>query len=177
MRKSTKTIVLSLLAAVLIIAALVLWLNWGRWFGGAPTLVPAATATPRPQLSIDPGAGVRITATPRPAEGGGISIPGWGSITLPAGQTDVTVDFPNPEANADKYYLSFALRLKESGEVLYTSGLVPPGLTIQHITLSRPLEEGRYKAVVHVQPYKMDEAQTPTNNADMETELIVVNPQ
>ena len=29
------------------------------------------------------------------------------------------------------------------------------------------------EAVIHVQPYRMDEAKTPTNNADMKTELIV----
>lgn len=40
------------------------------------------------------------------------------------------------------------------------------------MTLTRPLEAGEYKAVVHVQPYRMSD-QSPTNNADMETTLIV----
>ena len=149
-------------------------INWGRWFGDKPPVAQAPTPSPKPKLEVDPNAGVYVPPEPTPQpDSGGIAIPGWGSITLPANQTEVTVDFPNPEANEGRYYLSFALRLKETGEELYVSGLVPPGQTIQTITLSRPLEAGSYPAVVHVQPYKMDEAQTPTNNADMETELIV----
>ena len=57
--------------------------------------------------------------------------------------------------------------------MLYSSGLVEPGKHIQQITLSRGLEKGVYEAVVHVQPYRMSEARTLTNNADIKTVLIV----
>lgn len=176
MNKIVKTIVITVLACVLVFGGALVGMNWGRWFGDAPQGAPGAQ-TAGNRLEIDPNAGEYVAPAPVEQPGGeGIAIPGWGSITIPAGQTAVTVDFPNPEANADKYYLSFELRLKDSGEVLYTSGLVKPGLHIQQITLSRALEAGTYAAIVHVQPYKMDEAQTATNNADMETELIVVSP-
>jgi len=106
-----------------------------------------------------------------------VAIPGWGSITIPANKTEVTVNFRNPDENKGLYYLTFELRLlnnSEQGyEVLYTSGLVEPGLYIQNITLSRGLKKGTYDAVVHVQPYRMDKNKTPTNNADMQTKLIV----
>lgn len=126
------------------------------------------------KLAVDPSAGEYVAPAAKENDGGGgIAIPGWGYISIPANETEIDVDFPNPEANDGKYYLSFELRLKDSGEVLYTSGLVPPGKTIQRITLSRGLDEGTHKAVIHVQPYKMDEEQTPTNNADMETDLVV----
>lgn len=127
------------------------------------------------KMQVDPAAGDYVAPEENSAGETGIAIPGWGSMTIPAGERKVAVNLPNPEANSGKYYLTFELRLKESGEVLYTSELVPPGKTIQKITLSRPLEAGSYPAVIHVQPYKMDEEQTPTNNADMETELIVTN--
>ena len=88
-----------------------------------------------------------------------------------------SVDFYNPVENEGYYYLTFELRIlddsDEGYEVIYSSQLVPSGKHIQQITLSRALEAGEYEAVVHVQPYKMDEAQTPTNNADMKTTLIV----
>ena len=167
MNKTTKNVLLGLLAVILLAAGVLLGANWERWFDDKPS---------GNRLEIDPNAGEYVAPQPSEQTGGeGIAIPGWGSITVPAGKTEVSVDFPNPDANADKYYLSFELRLKGSGEVLYTSGLVPPGQTIQNINLSRPLEAGTYAAVVHVQPYKMDEAQTPTNNADMETQLIVLS--
>lgn len=53
------------------------------------------------------------------------------------------------------------------------SGLVDTGLHIQTINIARGLEAGTYDAVIHVQPYRMNGAQTPTNNADMRTQLIV----
>ena len=131
-------------------------------------------------LTIDENAGEKAESQSNSTEdtAPGVAIPGWGSITIPAGETEITtVDFYNPEANADYYYLTFELRIKDDSsegyEVLYSSQLVPPGQHLQKITLTRPLEAGEYEAVIHVQPYKMDEAQTPTNNADMETKLIV----
>ena len=130
-------------------------------------------------LSIDESAGEKKESQDESAEEApGVAIPGWGSITIPAGETEITsVDLYNPVANEDYYYLTFELRILDNSlkgyEVLYSSQLVPPGQHLQKITLSRPLEEGKYEAVIHVQPYKMDEAQTPTNNADMETTLIV----
>ncbi len=138
-------------------------------------LTPAPTRTPAPKLEIDPNAGAKVTPTPAPTMPG-IAIPGWGSITLPAGVTEAAASLQNPEANEGWYYLTFELRLPEEDgegyEVLFTTGLILPGQYCNKVTLNRPLEPGEYKAVVHVQPYTID-TQTPTNNADMETVLIV----
>lgn len=103
----------------------------------------------------------------------GIAIPGWGDMTIPAGETEVSVKMPNPTQNADKYYLSFEIILADSGEVLAQTGLVPPGETVNKVSLSRPLEAGQYQAVIHVQPYKMNDEQTPTNDANVEVTLNV----
>ena len=128
-------------------------------------------------LQIDPNAGEYVEPEKETTPSKGVAIPGWGSITIPANQKNITVDFMNPEANKDLYFLTFELRIpnksKKGYEVLYKSGLVAPGLHIQKIELARALKAGEYDAVIHVQPYKMDEARTPTNNADMKTKLIV----
>lgn len=174
MNKTTKTVIITALACLLVFGGVLVGVNWGRWFGDKPPDSSGEPASSGGKLNVDPNAGEYVAPeTSKPEQSGGVAIPGWGYITIPAGETEVAVDFPNPEANADKYYLTFELRLKDTGEVLYTSGLVPPGKHVQKITLSRALEEGTYKAVIHVQPYKMDAAQTPTNNADMETDLVV----
>lgn len=130
-------------------------------------------------LTIDKNAGEYVAPVVEESEvpSKGVAIPGWGSLTIPVNTNDVIVDFMNPEANADLYYLTFELRLVDDSEqgyeVLYKSGLVEPGLHIQNITLSRGLEAGEYEAIIHVQPYRMNEEKTPTNNADMKTKLIV----
>ena len=141
----------------------------------------------QPDSSDNPIGGVGLVIDPdgessKPSENisseeQGVAISGRSSITIPANEKDVKVDFYNPEENKDLYYLTFELRLfnnsKQGYEVLYSSGLVEPGKHIQQITLSRGLEKGVYEAVVHVQPYRMIEDRTLTNNADMKTVLIV----
>ena len=167
---------IALLAVVVLagVAALV-------WKYAQPEAIPAATATPAPtaELEIDPNAGALITPTPAPTEPG-VAIPGWGSITLPAGVTEASTTLKNPEANEGWYYLTFEMRLPavdeetgaESYEVLFTTGLIPPGQYCNKVTLTRALEPGEYNVILHVQPYRISD-KTPTNNADMETVLVV----
>ena len=136
----------------------------------ATPVAPVATATSK--LEIDPNAGALITPTPAP-QAPGVAIPGWGSLKFPSGVTEVYTTFKNPEANDGWYYLTFELSFKDTNEVIFTTGLIPPGQYCNKVTLTRPLEPGEYTAVMHVQPYRMDANLTPTNNANMETLLIV----
>ena len=125
-------------------------------------------------LIIDSGAGDYVAPVVDSKVEPNVAIPGWGKIMIPAGTTQITsVDFYNPEENAGLYYLTYKLSLADTGEVLYESNAIPPGKHIQSITLSRPLDVGTYSAVIHVQPYRMSD-ETPTNNANMKTTLIVI---
>ena len=133
---------------------------------------PTINATPRPLLEIDPNAGDLITPTPAPTEPG-VSIAGWSRIEIPSGVLEANVSINNPEANVGWYYLTYELRLKETDEVIFSTGLIPPGLYCNNVTLTRTLDPGEYPAILHVQPYRMDEEQTPTNNADLELMLVV----
>ena len=152
-----------------VIAAFLIVHPW-TWGDDSPSVIPTPTP-PGGGLIIDSGAGDYVTPTQTQTEPG-VAIPGWGSITIPANQQTVSVDFSNPERNEGLYYLTFKLILSDTGEVLYESNAVPPGKHIQSITLTRALPAGIYAAVVHVQPYRMSD-ETPTNNADMKTTLIV----
>ena len=177
-RKEKQMQLLIVLLAVLALAAAVVALLWQNT---RPEAAPAPTASPTPTvaLEIDPNAGELITPTPAPTEPG-VAIPGWGSITLPAGVTEAATALRNPEANEGWYYLTFEMRLptmneetgEESYEVLFTTGLIPPGQYCNQVTLTRPLEPGKYDVILHVQPYRMSD-KSPTNNADTETVLIV----
>lgn len=173
--KRMQLIVALLAVAVLAVVAVLIWKSTQP--EAAPTVTAAPTATA--ELEIDPNAGALITPTPAPTEPG-VAIPGWGSITLPAGVTEASTTLKNPEANADWYYLTFEMRLStvdeetgaESYEVLFTTGLIPPGQYCNKVTLTRALEPGEYNVILHVQPYRISD-KTPTNNADMETVLVV----
>lgn len=163
-KNRTAIIIIILLIIIVILLALLMTKEQGQSSGGV-------------SLNVDKDAGKFVPTITESSTTKNVAIPGWGSITIPANKTNVTVDFYNPEENDGLYYLTFELRLlnnSEQGyEVLYTSGLVEPGLHIQNIELSRGIEIGTYDAVIHVQPYRMDEEKTPTNNADMNTKLIV----
>jgi hypothetical protein len=125
-----------------------------------------------PDINLDPNGGNHgTTDLPANNAGGGVAIPGWSSISIPSGETEVTVDLPNPIANDGKYFLSFEMRTAETNEVLFTTGYVAPGQSINKVTLTRPLEAGTYNVIVRVQPCRADGSLT--NNADMNTVLIV----
>lgn len=126
-------------------------------------------------VQLDPNQGDYTNPNSGSTQSQGVAIPGWGAITIPKNQTEIAVDFYNPQQNDGLYYLTFELRLpdKEGGyEVLYKSGLIEAGKHIQKITLSRGLGEGIYDAIIFVQPYRIDGI-TPTNNAETQTRLIV----
>lgn len=167
-------LLIALVAVVVLVVAAVL-----IWQSTKPEAAPAASPTPTVELEIDLNAGELVTPTPAPTEPG-VAIPGWGSITFPAGVTEAATALKNPEANEGWYYLTFEMRLptvdeetgEESYEVLFTTGLIPPGQYCNQVTLTRPLEAGEYNVILHVQPYRMSD-KTPTNNADTELVLIV----
>ena len=178
--KSGAASLIVLLALLAVTVGLFAWQNQSA-NRGAPeaTLSPTVEPSPTVELQIDPNAGELVTPTPAPTEPG-VAIPGWGSITLPAGVTEAATTLKNPEANEGWYYLTFEMRLptvdeetgEESYEVLFTTGLIPPGQYCNQVTLTRALEPGEYNVILHVQPYRMSD-KTPTNNADTETVLIV----
>ena len=125
---------------------------------------------------FDPNQGDYVEPEQKPAEDG-VAIPGFGKLTIPPNVTDVVVDFYNPDANADRFYLTFEIRIPDDSEQgyesVYKSGLVEAGKHIQKITLSRGFKAGEYEAYLFVQPYRANENLTPVNNANLKFKLIV----
>ncbi len=163
------------LIAIIIILILLLLRCCGKCPFQQETPDPGNSIVTPSAPDIDPNAGDYVK--PETSEIGGVSIPGWGKLTIPVNTSDdIEVDFYNPEANADKYYLTYELRIpanNEQGyETLYQSGLIEPGKHIQKIDLSRGLPAGTYNATLHVQPYRMED-KSLTNNTDLKLELVV----
>lgn len=165
--KKKNIAIAAILVLLLIIGGVVLGLTWNNWFGGDS---PAVTQQTSPD--IDPNAQKWQGQQPedKGGEETGIKIPGYPSITLPADTSDVSVALLNPEGNP--CYFTFEIVLKDTNEVLYTSKLVPPGQAIYEITLSRPLEAGKYDAVIRITTTSLED-QSPMNGANVETVLVV----
>ena len=166
---SKRTLIVLLIVVLLLVAGgITLGLNWNRWFGPD---TPASTGAFEPE--IDPNASAwNGGELPDKSEGEsvGIKIPGYPSISLPADTETVDVALLNPEGNP--CYFTFELVLNDTDEVLYTSGLVPPGEAITQITLARALSAGEYEATIRITTTSLEDG-SAMNGADVVTTLIV----
>ena len=169
---SKKTLGLAVVLALLLMSGVVtLAFNWNHWFGDAPD-GPSSSTTGDPDIDPDAGDwgdGTLPDKTDDPPAAG-IKIPGYPSIMLPKDQQTVTVALLNPEGNP--CYFTFKIVLKDTGEVLYQSKLVPPGKVITQITLSRALSEGEYPATIQITTTSITDG-SAMNGANVETVLIV----
>ena len=112
-RRRILAVVLVLLALVLAAAAAFLLLR------------------PAPGPVVDPAAvdySIPGYDNPDGSERGRIRVPTYSAWTMEAGSDTVEVPLVNTEGNP--CYMKFAVKLKDSGEVLYESELVPPGKAV-----------------------------------------------
>ena len=178
-------IVLIIIAAVLAAAVITVCVVFiPDWNGDANDNNDNNVVLPSGGVVYDPNQGEYDPNKPQYNGGSGategVSVPGFGTWTIPPKVTKVNTDFFNPNSNADKYDLMFEVwipkdvdDLSKGYDVIYKSGLVKAGNHIQEVTLSRSFEKGEYDAILHVQPYTVGETQTALNNANIKFKLIV----
>ena len=77
----------------------------------------------------------------------------YDNISVPAGVCEIKMVLLNPEENS--CWFTFEIILQETGESLFMSGLIAPDMFIEDLTLSRPLEQGQYDAVLKIQAYDL----------------------
>lgn len=121
-------------------------------------------------LRIDPNAHSydNVHALPSGSENG-ISIPMFDKVIFPAEEREVQIVLLNPQGNA--CYFRYTLQLRESGEVLYQSGLIRPGMAVTDITLSRALPLGEYALQIVVETFSLTDELTPMNGTKTEVTL------
>ena len=99
-----------------------------------------------------------------------IKINGIPEMKLKAGTKEQTFVFSNPEENP--CYFVIEIELADTGEIIYTSNLLPPGYSISAFTMNKALEAGTYNAIVHVKTFSFDSEQRKLNNMDIKTTII-----
>ena len=75
---------------------------------------------------------------------------------------------------ANHYAVNVIIRLSDSGEKVYESGLIDPNHYVEYGTLSRNLPAGTYKATATFTAYTL-EGEKEKGNSQVEMELIVKN--
>ena len=104
----------------------------------------------------------------RPA---GIQVKGFTEWTIPANKTEgLGIDLENPDGNP--CYFSFEIKLKDSGEVIYKSSMVPPGEKIHKIDISREFSQGDYPIIIHIYTNEL-ETGAEMNSPEMQVTMHV----
>ena len=169
---SKKTLIVALIVLLLlVVGAVTVAFNWNNWFGDVPA---GPSSSPNGNLDIDENAGdwngQTLPDKTDDAPAVGIKIPGYPSITLPKNQQTVNVALLNPEGNP--CYFTFEIVLKDTGESIYKSKLVPPGQAITEITMTKALSAGEYNATIKITTTSLEDG-SAMNGANVETVLIV----
>lgn len=107
---------------------------------------------------------------PDGVERGRIRIPTYSTWDMQAGTSLVEVPLINTEGNP--CYMQFTVKLKDGGEVLYQSDLVPPGQAIPNIHLNRTLDAGTYPVTVSIGTFSLDDPSQPLNGAELGTNIV-----
>lgn len=133
-------------------------------------IIAAAGTEENALLDLEEGAVDWEGAKPRDTGGvrAGIAIPGYKSITIDAGKTDVKVNLQNPDGNPCYFIISLVL---DDGTELYKSKMIEPGKGLYEITISKALDVGEYPAIVKYETYSLGEL-NPLNGAEVKIMLI-----
>lgn len=82
-------------------------------------------------------------------EARGIQVRGFTTWSIPANTSkNLSIPLENPEGNP--CYFSFEILLSDTGEVIYSSDMVPPGEKISRINITREFDAGDYPATIKI---------------------------
>ena len=82
-------------------------------------------------------------------EAKGIQVRGFTTWSIPANSSkNLSIPLENPEGNP--CYFSFEILLSDTGEVIYSSDMVPPGEKISRINITREFDAGDYPATIKI---------------------------
>ena len=100
-----------------------------------------------------------------------IMMPGFGTITMDAGSTTVHAALANPEGNP--CYFKYQISLSDTGEQIYESGWIEPGMAVTEWTISEELPEGEYPIYILVQTGSLENYEEGMNRGVVNATLVV----
>ena len=153
-------------------AAVVLALVIGGFFlgyfvnrgGDAPMPEQEIVYLPADPMKPDPNAKPYgdVQAFPEKPTPGNIIMPGYSELRMHADTNLLKSVWINSEGNS--CYLRFTLRISDTGETLYQSGLIAPGMAVEESVLTRAWSRGEYKVEVLIEAFTLTEDPAPLNS-------------
>lgn len=102
----------------------------------------------------------------------GIQIPGYGEITIPAGETNWKITLANPKDN--DCYFQYSITIDDDETPIYESDYIEPGKAITEFEVSKPLEAGEYSIYMNIATFSMDGNNERLNGASVKADLHVI---
>ncbi|WP_302822785.1 hypothetical protein [Eubacterium callanderi] len=105
------------------------------------------------------------------ADSESILLPGLDALKAQAGDPHVKEALINPDGN--ECYFTYSIKLADTGEELYRSGLIPPGKAVMEFDLNRALSAGEYPIEVIVRTRDLKDVNIEYNAGNIDTRLGV----
>lgn len=106
-------------------------------------------------------------------ESAGIKIPGYGQLTVDAGEKDWKITLVNPKDN--NCYFQYTITVGDEETPIYESGYIEPGKAITEFEVADALDAGEYDMYLNIATYSMDGNNTRLNGASVKADLLVVD--
>jgi len=138
--KKKKAVIILLVAAVAVLAACLVWQNWTKEEPSSAKRDPNAALG---QLEGKSEKEIRDELN-RIVEEGMFNVSINTKVKMENGKSEADLRIENVPSN--HYLMKVQITLDDTGEVIYTSGLIEPNYHIQSAPLDQELEKGAYKA-------------------------------
>ncbi len=103
----------------------------------------------------------------------GIKIPGYGELSVGAGDKTWNITLANPKDN--DCYFKYSITIGDDETPIYESDYIEPGKAITEFDVDKPLDAGDYTIYMNIATYSMDGNNTRLNGASVKADLHVVN--
>ena len=103
----------------------------------------------------------------------GIKMPGYGELSVGAGDKTWKITLANPKDN--DCYFKYSITIGDDETPIYESDYIEPGKAISEFQVDKALDEGDYTIYMNISTYSMDGKNTRLNGASVKADLHVVN--
>lgn len=100
-----------------------------------------------------------------------ILLPGLSVLKAKENENHVKVVLFNPDGN--ECYFKYIIKLKKTGEILYSSGLIPPGKAVTEFNINRTLESGKYPIKVIIETRDINDQNIEYNAGNIDAYLEI----
>lgn len=165
--KKKKVVIILLIVAVAVLAACLVWQN-------RPKEAPSAERDPNAALGqLEGKSGQEVVdELNKIVEQGMFNVAINTKVKMENGKSEADLRIENIPAN--HYLMKVQITLDDTGEVIYTSGLIEPNYHIQSAKLDKELGKGTYKATALFMACDMETGDV-VGKASVQFEIQVLN--